>query len=222
MTKIELSASVLKKLFQNVYFIHGTAYAGKSAMVKLLAEKYHGICCGENYIDPYLPLLNPDEHPNLCYFQTMASWQEFVSRSPEQYEAWLRGCAVEGTELEIMELLRCCQENKSIFVDTNIPLSLLHQISDYHHVAVMTAAPSVSVSRFFEREDREKQFLYRQILASNEPEKTMKNFRACLQRINSEENRAAFENSGFFVLRRDDTRTPQETLQIIERHFQLG
>ena len=50
----------------------------------------------------------------------------------------------------------------------------------------------------------------------------MKNFRACLQRINSEENRAAFENSGFFVLRRDDTRTPQETLQIIERHFQLG
>lgn len=28
--------------FENVYFINGTAYAGKSTMVKLLAEKYDG------------------------------------------------------------------------------------------------------------------------------------------------------------------------------------
>lgn len=28
--------------FENVYFINGTAYAGKSTMVKALAEKYNG------------------------------------------------------------------------------------------------------------------------------------------------------------------------------------
>ena len=32
--------------FPNAYFINGTAYAGKSTMVQLLAEKYGGICCG--------------------------------------------------------------------------------------------------------------------------------------------------------------------------------
>lgn len=33
--------------FKNVYFINGTAYAGKSTMVKMLAEKYNGIACEE-------------------------------------------------------------------------------------------------------------------------------------------------------------------------------
>ena len=40
--------------FENVYFINGTAYAGKSTMVKLLAEKYDGITCKENYQDRLL------------------------------------------------------------------------------------------------------------------------------------------------------------------------
>ncbi len=35
----------------DVYYIIGTAYAGKSTMVKLLAEKYDGIACEENYHD---------------------------------------------------------------------------------------------------------------------------------------------------------------------------
>lgn len=30
-------------------FINGTAYAGKSTMVAMLAEKYNLIHCGENY-----------------------------------------------------------------------------------------------------------------------------------------------------------------------------
>lgn len=31
--------------FENVYFINGTAYAGKSTIVKALANKYNGIIC---------------------------------------------------------------------------------------------------------------------------------------------------------------------------------
>ena len=46
---MDIANNILKILFSNVYFINGTAYAGKSTMVKLLAEKYDGICCGENY-----------------------------------------------------------------------------------------------------------------------------------------------------------------------------
>ena len=36
---------------EDIYYIIGTAYAGKSTMVKLLAEKYDGIACEENYHD---------------------------------------------------------------------------------------------------------------------------------------------------------------------------
>ena len=51
--------------FENVYFINGTAYAGKSTMVKLLAEKYNGIACEENYQDKLLENLDAEEFPNL-------------------------------------------------------------------------------------------------------------------------------------------------------------
>ena len=53
--------------FENVYFINGTAYAGKSTMVKLLAEKYDGIACEENYQDRLLENLDTKEFPNLTY-----------------------------------------------------------------------------------------------------------------------------------------------------------
>ena len=40
--------------FENVYFVNGTAYAGKSTLVKALAAKYDGIACEENYQDTLL------------------------------------------------------------------------------------------------------------------------------------------------------------------------
>lgn len=39
----------LRNQFRNVYFIIGTAYAGKSTMIKMLSEHYNGIMCEENY-----------------------------------------------------------------------------------------------------------------------------------------------------------------------------
>ena len=49
--------------FENSYFITGTAYAGKSTMVKLLAEKYGGILCdiGSHQIDQFLYYAKEDD-----------------------------------------------------------------------------------------------------------------------------------------------------------------
>ena len=53
-----------KLKFNNVFFINGTAYAGKSTMVKRLAEKYDGIACEENYHDKLVDeSLDKDEFP---------------------------------------------------------------------------------------------------------------------------------------------------------------
>ncbi len=46
---MKIENNILKHYLQNVYFITGTAYAGKSTMVKMLSEKYDMICCGENF-----------------------------------------------------------------------------------------------------------------------------------------------------------------------------
>ena len=218
---ISIPSNLLRRLFENVYFITGTAYAGKSTMVRMLAEKHGGVWCRENYTEDLFDLIDPEHQPNLCYFETMSGWQEFVNRTPEQYEAWLYGCASENMGLELIELIRRTEAGGRVFVDTQFSPEALHEISDYRHVAVMLADPAVSAGRFFERPDAEKQFIYRKIMEAENPQATMANYRAILQRINSPENYQRLENSGFFVLKRDDARAPEETLAILEKHFGL-
>lgn len=219
--KIGIESNILRNILKNVYFINGTAYAGKSTMIKMLAEKHDGIMCGENYNENLFDTIDKEHQPNLCYFQTMSGWQEFLNRSPKEYDKWIQGCSREGTDLELIELIRLSQTGKKIFVDTNIPLDVLHEISDYDHVAIMLNPQSMSVERFFERADPEKQFLLGQIQQAENPEKTMANFRACIAEINSEAHYNEFAESGFFVHVRDGSATIDETLAILEKHFKL-
>ena len=221
MGKIYLQDNLIKRLLKNVYFINGTAYAGKSTMVKMLAEKHNGIECGENYHEKLMYLIDEKNQPNLKYFDTMSSWQEFVNRSPKEYEKWFRGCCEESCELEIIELIRLSESGKKIFVDTNIPVDKLHQISDYKRVAIMVSPKSVSVEKFFDRPDLEKQFLLSKIMEAKNSEKTMANFKSCIAKVNSKENYDEFVNSGFFVFERDNKKTLKETLSVLENHFEL-
>jgi hypothetical protein len=108
-----------------------------------------------------------------------------------------------------------------IIVDTNISLEKLHEISDKDHVLIMLADPMISVNRFFERPDREKQFLYKLLLEEDNKELALDNFRNCLKRINNKERYDKFLNSGFNVIIRDDNRSIEETLLLVEKAFKL-
>lgn len=209
--------------FENVYFINGTAYAGKSTMVKLLAEKYDGIACEENYQDRLLENLDTKEFPNLTYTRDLQDWGEFVRRTPDEYEAWVNGVTKECTVLEI-EILKdlVSRTKKKIFVDTNISVEILHEISDENHVLIMLADPNISVQRFFERPDKEKQFLYQFLLKEDNSEEAMINFRECLKRVNSQERYMMFQKSGFNVITRDENRSIDETFALAESMFGLN
>ena len=209
--------------FENVYFINGTAYAGKSTMVKLLAEKYDGIACEENYQDRLLENLDTKEFPNLTYTRDLQDWGELVRRTPDEYEAWVNGVTKECTVLEI-EILKdlVSRTKKKIFVDTNISVEILHEISDENHVLIMLADPNISVQRFFERSDKEKQFLYQLLLKEDNSEEAMINFRECLKRVNSQERYMMFQKSGFNVITRDENRSIDETFALVESMFGLN
>ena len=209
--------------FKNVYFINGTAYAGKSTMVKMLAEKYHGIACEENYHNALISDLDSNEFPGLTYTRDLKDWRDFIRRTPDEYEAWIKETTKECTvlELQILDELSNRNKNKKIFVDTNIPTDVLAEISDNDHVLIMLAEPEISVNRFFERADREKQFLYQLLLQEEHPDDAMENFRECLKRVNSEEIYHHFLNSGFHVILRDDERTIEETFSLVEKALKL-
>jgi len=206
----------------NAYFIIGTAYAGKSTMIRLLAEKYQGILCEENYHDRFFP--NPDREafPCLCYTRDLEDWHDFIRRTPEEYEAWIDGVSKECETLELRILPELCMSGERVFVDTNLSIETLKKVAEPGHVLVMLADPEISVRRFFERPDREKQFLYQLIMEEPDPEKAMENYRRGLTLINSPEKYERFLNSGFPVIRREENRSVEQTLKMVEEVFGLN
>ena len=184
----------------DIYYIIGTAYAGKSTMVKLLAEKYEGIACEENYHDRLVDeKLDKNEFPCLCYTRDLQDWREFIRRTPEEYASWIDGVAKECEILELQILKELKKQGHRIFADTNISIETLKKISDTDHVLVMLSDQMISVNRFFERPDREKQFLYQLLMQEPDPDAAMVNFREMLMRVNSKEAYDKFYNSGFKV-----------------------
>lgn len=220
---MKIENNVLKHYLKNVYFITGTAYAGKSTTVKMLAERYDMVFCGENYHSKVSDIVaSPEAQPDICFLKTLTDWKAFVTRPPEEYERWIYSTAREAAEFEIAELISISQDRK-VIADTNIPVDILKDISDYNHVAVMLSPLSMSVDRFFDRSDPEKQFLLNVIESCEDSETVMDNYRQGLALINSQKHYDEYANSGFFTVVRQDTQkdTREEVCAIIAKHFGL-
>ena len=220
---MKIENNILKHYLKNVYFITGTAYAGKSTTVKMLAERYDMVFCGENYHSKVSDAVaTPDAQPDICFLKTLTDWKEFVTRTPEEYERWIYSTSKEAAEFEVAELISISQDRK-VIVDTNIPVGILKEISTYNHVAVMLSPLSMSVDRFFDRSDPEKQFLLNVIESCEDSKTVMENYRRGLELINGQKHYDEYANSGFFTVVRQDTQkdTREEVCEIIARHFGL-
>ena len=220
---MQIENNIIRHYLKNAYFITGTAYAGKSTTVRMLAERYDMVFCGENYhIAVSDDVATLDVQPDLCYRKSLTDWKDFVRRSPEEYERWIYNSGREGAGFEIAELISLSRNRKAI-VDTCIPLDILKEISYYDHVAVMLSPQSMSVERFFDRSDPEKQFLLRVIDSCENRDAVMENYRRGLERINSQAHYDEYANSGFFTVVREDNGldTREEVCDRIARHFGL-
>ena len=218
---MKIANNILRHYLRNVYFITGTAYAGKSTTVKMLADKFDLIFCGENYHSAVSDIVaTPDLQPDICYLNHLTDWKNFVTRSPEEYERWIFSVGKEAAEFEVAELLSISRDKK-VIVDTNIPIDILKEISDYHHVAVMLCPQAMSVDRFFDRNDPEKQFLLDVIKSCEDSETVMENYRRGLALINSQKHYDELADSGFFTIVREDNGidTKEEVCDAIAKHF---
>lgn len=220
---MKIENNIIKHYLKNVYFITGTAYAGKSTTVRMLADRYDMIFCGENYHSRVSDIVaDPKLQPDISFMNNLKDWKEFVTRSPEEYERWIFSVSKEAAEFEVAELISISGEKK-VIVDTNIPLEILKEISDYDHIAVMLSPQSMSVERFFDRSDPEKQFILNVINSCEDPEAVMENYRQGLALINSKKHYDECAQSGFFtVVRQDDGKdTREEVCDRIAKHFGL-
>ena len=207
--------------FENAYFVIGTSYAGKSTMVKELAKKHNGIACEENYHDNYPVELDPKEFPCLTYTRDLEDWHDFIRRTPQEYKDWIDGAKRECGVLELRMLPDICSQGKPVFVDTNISIEDLRRIAPQNHTVVLLSDPQISIHRFFDRPDPEKQFLYKLMLEEPEPEKALENYRKGLELICSQESYDELLNSGFSVIHRDENRSIEQTVELVEKALGL-
>ena len=222
--KIQFSDNIIKHFLRNVYFINGHSYAGKSTMVKMLAKRYDMIACTENYHDSFpREKLTRWKQPGLCYFDTMSGWEEWLTMTPKQHYDWIQQVSTECTEIEILTLIELAAGGKKIIVDTNISPEVLHNISDYNHVAIMLCdPPDISATRFFDREDPEKKFMYDQIKLCKDPDAVLKNFNSW--QAYHDDDEIDWAHTGFFSHTRSDfeTDTREATMQKLAEHFGLN
>ena len=142
---MEIANNILKHYLKNCYFISGTAFSGKSTMCQMLAEKHHMLLCEENYhMDTILSIVRPDAQPNLDYFNQKRSWQDFVGRTPEEYERWQAGVNREVAAFEIAQLIRLAAGHDKIIVDTHIPCDQLKEIAEPGRVALLLSPPGMA------------------------------------------------------------------------------
>ncbi len=220
---MKIENNILKHYLKNVYFITGTAYAGKSTTVRMLADRYGMVFCGENYHSAVSDLVaTPEAQPDISYLNNLTDFRDFVTRPPEEYERWVFSVGREAAEFEVAELIALSRDRK-VIVDTNIPVELLKEISDYHHVAVMLCPQAMSVDRFFNREDPEKQFILSVIENCENPAAVLENYRQGLALINSRKHYDELANCGFFTVVRQEGAgdTREEVCDCIARHFGL-
>ncbi len=97
---------------------------------------------------------------------------------------------------EVADLISIARDKK-VIVDTNIPVDVLKEISEYYHVAVMLSPQSMSVERFFDRSDPEKQFILSIIDSCDNPKEVMDNYKRGLALINSQKHYDELANRGF-------------------------
>ena len=221
--KIQISDNIIRHYLRNVYFINGHSYAGKSTMVRMLAERYDMVHCGENYNDVFQrEKLSRWKQPGLCYFDTMSGWEEWLNMTPEEHWNWTQQVSRECVEIEIMELAARAAGGRKVIVDTNMPVEVLREISDYDHVAIMLCdPPDICHTRFFDRDDPDKKFMMEQIKRCPDPEATLRNFNSWALYHPPEETDWA--HTGFFTYTRSDfdRDTREEVLAALARHFKL-
>lgn len=81
----------------------------------------------------------------------------------------------------------------------------------------------MSVERFFDRNDPDKQFILSVIESCENPEAVMEKYKRGLELINSKKHYDEYANSGFFTVVRENNGvdTREEVCDTIARHFGL-
>ena len=178
-----------------MYFLTGTALAGKTTMAEILAEK-HGFT-------------HFNEHWKEEHFK---KWQSIMPTEPT-------GENDEYAEFAIIELIKLSQIN-TVVADVCISVGTVAAISDYNRIACMLAVPELVTCENYGARESHKEYL-ESIMALSEPEEEIAR-RNELFRIGVEKTFEDVRTHNLFSIVRTEDSTLEGTLKMLEEHFKLS
>lgn len=218
---MNISNNILKHSLKNVYFLIGTACGGKTTMGKTISEKYGFYHFNDNWHEPnfavWESLIDPKYQPHYAKRQQIADWEAFFNRSYEEREEKGSKQSMEYLEFAIIELVKLSQ-NQKVVADLCMPINLAKEFSDYHRIACLTASAEFMVRDYYDRDDHREYIEC--IMSLPNAEKTLAHDKECLYR-GTQAVLDDVKDSGLFSIMRDENSTVDNTLMMLEKHFQL-
>ena len=220
---MKIAENILKHNLQNVYFLTGTALAGKTTMAKALSEKYGFIHFNDNWHEDnfkvWQSIIDPKYQKRASKRQAITDWEEYFGRSVEEFlEAGDYNGYDEYLEYAIIELIKISMNNR-VIADVMFPMQLLTEISNYNRIACLLASPELVTCENYGRREDHREFL-ECILSLREPEKKIA-VQDELFRIKVEEIYKDAQKYNLFTIIRTNDSTVENTLSLLEKHFAL-
>ena len=217
---MHIAENIIKHSLRNVYFIAGTALAGKTTMTKTLSEKhgfipYYEDWNGEGFLEfqsvcdeKYQPQPVKKKDYEMYFGRTV---EEFLAEKAEsKRDYW-----IEFAIIDLIKISRDCR----VVTDLYIPIKLLAEISDYSRVACLLASPELVTCENYGKRESHKAFLDC-LMSLKEPEKKIA-VQDELFRIGVEEICEDVRKHKFFSIVRTEESTVDSTLKMLENHFCL-
>lgn len=212
---MNISNNIIKEQLKNVYFLTGGAYGGKTTIAKLIEKKYGMLRYREgDHWDRFVSIATPKNQPAMSMDRT-SNWHGFFAQHPRHYAKWLADSTREEAEFAIMDLVHLSKRG-AVIADTNIPVDILRDITDYDHVVVLFAPEEMTRKHYFDREDKDD--VFQLIMSFPDGEALFNNVVEALH-YDVDSRIREYKNSGFLYIERKDDDTIEKTLKRIEQHF---
>lgn len=206
--------NVLKEALKNVYFISGTACGGKSTISRALGKK-HDIYVYDidKVFEEHRAVSSVENQPYMN--RNFANADEFFGRSFEEYRDWLVNGTREQLDFVLMDLIRLSQDRK-VICDCHMLVEQARQLTDSSHIAFLIRNPDNVIEEYCNRHDHTDFREFIESAADIPRAKALCN--QVLESVNEKSCRD-IKASEFFWLERDDTRSVQDTVSLVEKHF---
>ena len=220
---MNIAENILKHSLQNVYFLTGSAMAGKTTMSKVLAKKHGFIHFNDNWHEDnfkvWTSILDERYQKKATKRSAVTDWEAYFGRTIEEFLADddFHGHN-EYLEFAIIELIKLSQKGK-VVADIGIPIPLLTEISDYNRIACMSVIPELVTTRAYGSREDHREYL-ECILSLKNPEEKLA-VQDEIFRIGIEKTLEEARRFGLFTVIRDENSTIEKTLTTLEGHFCL-